>query len=403
MPNPRCSTCRRPRTGGGRLVHDHARADEDQHALDRGREVLDLRVAVLVLGVRGLVRLAQRQVGDDRGEQVDARVHRLGDDRDRSRDRARDDLQRRSGSSSRRPTAAPRRTWSCPDGVGGDQGRVSTRARPALSPVRRGRCRRSQARGAASRQGAHGAATVADRVLLLRATAPPSCARRRRGRPGRTPGRNRILRRRGATRSTGPRSAPRTPAFVPSGLDERDRAHVGRLAILLGRASRRAACCRFCSSVAPSPAKRAERTPGRAVERGHHDPGVVGDRRDARGRGGGVGLAARRSPRRTRPVSGGSSTQYGSGTRECADSIPPSSRSLWGLRVAITIRKAAPIVRKRVARPGRSGAWTAVRCAAAQLGDALSRRAPAGRPAKRARTAPPRRSPAPRPARRRRS
>ena len=85
------------RAGGqaaGRLVDDHPGADQDQHALDRGSEVLDLLVAVGVLGVGRLVGLADRDQRDHRGHQVDRRVQRLGDDRDRAGDRAGGELER---------------------------------------------------------------------------------------------------------------------------------------------------------------------------------------------------------------------------------------------------------------------------------------------------------------------
>ena len=51
------------------------RADEDQHPLDRRREVLDLLVAVAVALVGRLAGLAHGEERDDRGDQVDRRVH----------------------------------------------------------------------------------------------------------------------------------------------------------------------------------------------------------------------------------------------------------------------------------------------------------------------------------------
>ncbi len=68
--------------------------DQDQHPLDRRRQALDLLVAVGVLGVGGLVGFADRDEGDHRGDQVDQRVDRLGDDRDRAGDRAGGELDR---------------------------------------------------------------------------------------------------------------------------------------------------------------------------------------------------------------------------------------------------------------------------------------------------------------------
>jgi hypothetical protein len=47
-----------------------------------------------MLGVGGLVGLADGEVGDEGGDQVDRRVHRLGQDRDGARERARRQLQR---------------------------------------------------------------------------------------------------------------------------------------------------------------------------------------------------------------------------------------------------------------------------------------------------------------------
>src|SRR5215204_4489898 len=77
-----------------RLVDDHPGPDQDQHALDRGREVLDLRVAEGMIRVGRLIGLAHRQEGDDRRHEVDRRVDRLGDDRYGAGDHARDELHR---------------------------------------------------------------------------------------------------------------------------------------------------------------------------------------------------------------------------------------------------------------------------------------------------------------------
>ena len=76
-----------------RLVDDDRGADEDQHPLDRRRQVLGLLVAVGVLAVGRLVGLADRDEGDHRCDEVDGRVRGLGEDRDRARDRPGGDLQ----------------------------------------------------------------------------------------------------------------------------------------------------------------------------------------------------------------------------------------------------------------------------------------------------------------------
>ena len=94
MPTPRSLDLRADDQPAGRLEDDDPGADQDQHALDRRGQVLDLLVAVGVLAVGGLVGLADRDEGDHRGEQVDRRVDRLGDDRDRAGDRAGGELER---------------------------------------------------------------------------------------------------------------------------------------------------------------------------------------------------------------------------------------------------------------------------------------------------------------------
>ena len=94
MPTPSRSTLGADDQLVGRLVDDHPGADQDQHPLDRRRQVFDLLVAVGVLGVGRLVGFADREEGDDRGDQVDQRVDRLGDDRDRAGDRPGGELER---------------------------------------------------------------------------------------------------------------------------------------------------------------------------------------------------------------------------------------------------------------------------------------------------------------------
>ncbi len=80
-----------------RLEGDRGRADEDQDPLDRRRQVLDLLVPVAVRLVGRLVGLAHRQQGDHRCDEVDARVHRLGEDRHRPGDRAGHHLEQDQG------------------------------------------------------------------------------------------------------------------------------------------------------------------------------------------------------------------------------------------------------------------------------------------------------------------
>ena len=94
MPTPSRSTSAPTDQLVGRLVDDHPGADQDQHPLDRRRQVLDLLVAVGMLGVGRLVGLADRDEGDHRGDQVDQRVDRLGEDRDRAGDRPGRELER---------------------------------------------------------------------------------------------------------------------------------------------------------------------------------------------------------------------------------------------------------------------------------------------------------------------
>jgi hypothetical protein len=53
-------------------------------------DVLELLVAVAVLGVGRLLGLAHGEERDQRRDQVDARVDRLGEDRHRAGDRARE-------------------------------------------------------------------------------------------------------------------------------------------------------------------------------------------------------------------------------------------------------------------------------------------------------------------------
>ena len=177
----------------GRLVDDDPGADQDQHPLDRRRQVLDLLVAVGMLGVGRLVGFADRDEGDHRGDQVDQRVDRLGEDRDRAGDRPGGELERdqqRVGGDRERRRAA----------LGADH--------RALRPRRQAEVRGEHARGAAA---------VADRVLLRRRSARTSCARRRaRCRRGRRPGRSRSRPRRAARSISVPSQRASKTCSVPS-------------------------------------------------------------------------------------------------------------------------------------------------------------------------------------------
>jgi hypothetical protein len=76
---------------GGR--GDRQGGDEDQRALDAGREVLGLRVPVRVLLVGGLGGPLHRAEGDDRGDEVDHRLRRIGEQADRVREQPGDRLE----------------------------------------------------------------------------------------------------------------------------------------------------------------------------------------------------------------------------------------------------------------------------------------------------------------------
>src|SRR5581483_5117275 len=83
-----------------RLEGDHRRPDKDQDSFDRRGEVLDFLVAVTMGLVGGFAGLPDRGERDDRSDQVDARMHGLGEDRDRACHRRSDYLeqdQRRVG------------------------------------------------------------------------------------------------------------------------------------------------------------------------------------------------------------------------------------------------------------------------------------------------------------------
>ena len=120
-------------------------------------------------------------------------------------------------------------------------------------------------------QGGGGPGAVGDRILLVRRTSPPPCATRPRAR---TPGRSRTRRCRaarppacrGARRG---RHARRRRARSPPA---RRRTRRGGRPV---PASESSSFCRFCSSVASSPANRAERTPGAPPSAVGGDAGVV--------------------------------------------------------------------------------------------------------------------------------
>ncbi len=67
-----------------RFPHHHAGQDEQQRGLGEGGDVLDLAVAVLMVLIRRLVGPAHGEVGHHRGGEVDQRMGRLGEDRQRA-------------------------------------------------------------------------------------------------------------------------------------------------------------------------------------------------------------------------------------------------------------------------------------------------------------------------------
>ena len=76
-----------------RLERNRGRPDHDQDPLDRRGQVLDLLVAVAMAIVGRGVGLAYRDECDHRGDEVDARMHGLGQDRHRPGDRTGDHLE----------------------------------------------------------------------------------------------------------------------------------------------------------------------------------------------------------------------------------------------------------------------------------------------------------------------
>ncbi len=76
-----------------RLKRNHRRAHQDQDPLERRGQVLEPLVPVAVALVGGFAGLADGEEGDDRSHQIDARMHRLGQQRDRAGDRAGDHLE----------------------------------------------------------------------------------------------------------------------------------------------------------------------------------------------------------------------------------------------------------------------------------------------------------------------
>ena len=67
-----------------RFPHHHAGQGEQQRGLGEGGDVLDLAVAVLMVLVRRLVGPAHGEVGHHRRGEVDQRMGRLGEDRQRA-------------------------------------------------------------------------------------------------------------------------------------------------------------------------------------------------------------------------------------------------------------------------------------------------------------------------------
>ncbi len=72
---------------------DVERGEEEQAGLDERGKALHFFVAVEMFGVRGLFRDANRKVGDDRGDQVQNRMQRFGEDSQAARHRRQENLQ----------------------------------------------------------------------------------------------------------------------------------------------------------------------------------------------------------------------------------------------------------------------------------------------------------------------
>ena len=190
-----------------------AGADQDQHPLDRGGEVLDLLVAVGVILVGRLVGPPDEISAIDRRHQVDRGVDRLGQDRDRAGDRIRRRASARSGSRSR-----------ATESIAAPAGRRITF--PPASSTRAQLPRRP--------------APVADRVLLggLELRHRPVVARRR-CRRARRRGRSRSRRPRAARRSAHPRSGPRRRSPSPSASMYASAQTYATAPVLVARAARR--------------------------------------------------------------------------------------------------------------------------------------------------------------------
>ena len=77
----------------GGLVDDPDAGRQQQPGFDECREVFDFSVAILVLGVGGLVGDANGEVGDGCGHKVEARVCGLGQDSQAAGGNSHDDLQ----------------------------------------------------------------------------------------------------------------------------------------------------------------------------------------------------------------------------------------------------------------------------------------------------------------------
>ena len=300
-----------------RLVDDQPGAREDQHPLDRRGEALELLVAVGVLDVGGLVGAPDRDEGDHRGDQVDHRVKRLAQDRDRAGDRGGRELQRDQhrvrGDRDRGrprlgdPAAADRpgrahRVTSTPRCAASFRGRSPAVADRVLLVRRELRHRAVVVRAGVVGDEGRVVAEAAGAPRLIRQDALAAALEQRSPRRPRRPGRSRRRRRPGGR----PASPPRRAASPGSPRRSRPRRRSGPSARRAGRRARR-------------PRSRSRRrSPSRPV----------------------AACAARALPSafsaKVSPVSGGSSTSSGSGSSSMPGSASRSSRSLCSLRVART-------------------------------------------------------------------
>ncbi len=75
-----------------RFVDDPDAGQQKQAGFDEGGEVLDLAVAILMVGVGGLVGDSDREICEQGGDQIQSRVRGFGEDAEAARSDADDDL-----------------------------------------------------------------------------------------------------------------------------------------------------------------------------------------------------------------------------------------------------------------------------------------------------------------------